>query len=97
MRELQAFHIARTPDGAIAAEITADAFCHHMVRALIGACIEVGEGRRQPGWLYQRLSEPSWDQNVRLAPPQGLVLERVEYPAPDLLAQRAAHTRALRE
>ncbi|WP_150460953.1 tRNA pseudouridine(38-40) synthase TruA [Nesterenkonia ebinurensis] len=96
IRHLTAFSIARSSDGVITAKITADAFCHHMVRALIGACIDVGEGRREPGWLLARLSEPSWDERVRLAPPQGLVLERVDYPADDQLAARAEQTRAVR-
>ncbi len=97
IRHLTEFSISRGADGAITALITADAFCHHMVRALIGACLDVGEGRRQPGWLMARLSEPAWDERVRLAPPQGLVLERVDYPAEDQLAVRAEQARARRE
>lgn len=96
IRELQAFTIRRGADGIITATLTADAFCHHMVRALIGGCLDVGEGRRAPGWLFSRLQEPSWDQRVRLAPPQGLVLESVAYPREDQLARRAEQTRALR-
>lgn len=96
IRDLSSFTITRGKDAVVTAEITADAFCHHMVRALIGACIEVGQGRREPGWLLQRLQDPAWDERVRLAPPQGLVLERVEYPAPEQLAARAEQTRALR-
>jgi tRNA pseudouridine38-40 synthase len=68
-----------------------------MVRALIGACLDVGEGRRNPGWLMARLAEPAWDERVRLAPPQGLVLERVGYPEEEQLALRAEQTRARRE
>ena len=96
VRELTEFSITRGHDAVITVQITADAFCHHMVRALIGGCIDVGEGRREPGWLLARLTEPAWDQRVRLAPPQGLVLERVHYPAEDQLASRAAQTRAQR-
>ncbi|WP_022871746.1 tRNA pseudouridine(38-40) synthase TruA [Nesterenkonia alba] len=96
IRELLAFDITRGDDGVITAALTADAFCHHMVRALIGACIDVGSGRRAPGWVTTRLADPQWDERVRLAPPQGLVLERVDYPAPDQLASRAAQTRAMR-
>ncbi len=42
VRELQEFRIRRGEDGVLSVRITADAFCHHMVRALVGACIEVG-------------------------------------------------------
>lgn len=97
IRELHDFSIHRDVDGVINAELTADAFCHHMVRALMGACLDVGEGRRPPGWLMHRLQEPSWDQRVRLAPPGGLVLESVAYPTHEQLGLRAAQTRARRQ
>lgn len=97
IRRLTEFNIRRSESGVILAEITADAFCHHMVRAMIGACLDVGEGRREPGWLMERLSDPAWDERVRLAPPQGLVLERVDYPDHDQLSARAQQTRARRE
>ncbi|MCH8560508.1 tRNA pseudouridine synthase A [Nesterenkonia sp. LB17] len=97
IRELHDFSIHRDADGVILAALTADAFCHHMVRALMGACLDVGEGRRAPGWLMSRLAEPVWDQRVRLAPPGGLVLESVQYPADEQLGRRAEQTRALRQ
>lgn len=96
VRQLQSFSTRRGPDDVLLAQLTADAFCHHMVRALIGACIDVGEGRREPGWVLSRLERPSWDSAVRLAPPNGLVLESVQYPADDQLRARAEQTRALR-
>lgn len=96
IRQLQSFSIRRGPDDVLLAQLTADAFCHHMVRALIGACIDVGEGRREPGWVLSRLERPSWDSSVRLAPPNGLVLESVQYPSDDQLRARAEQTRALR-
>lgn len=96
IRELQRFSITRGDDGVLVGTLTADAFCHHMVRALIGGCIDVGEGRREPGWLLNRLGRPSWDSDVRLAPANGLVLESVHYPEDDQLAARAEQTRALR-
>ena len=96
VRQLQRFSVRRGADDVLEASLTADAFCHHMVRALIGACIDVGEGRRDPGWVLSRLEQPSWDSSVRLAPPNGLVLESVRYPADDELRVRAEQTRALR-
>lgn len=96
IRQLQEFTVRRDTDGVIHAEVTADAFCHHMVRALVGAVMEVGEGRRSPGWLAERLETPSWDEKVRLAPARGLTLAGVEYPQADQLAARTAQTRAVR-
>ncbi|GAB3191343.1 tRNA pseudouridine(38-40) synthase TruA [Nesterenkonia suensis] len=96
VRELHEFTVARGEDGVITARLTADAFCHHMVRALIGATLDVGEGRRAPGWLMHRLGAPAWDAAVRLAPPHGLVLESVDYPPEGQMAARAEQTRATR-
>ncbi|MDO5493588.1 MAG: tRNA pseudouridine(38-40) synthase TruA [Nesterenkonia sp.] len=96
IRELQEFTVSRDEAGVLVARLTADAFCHHMVRALIGALIDVGEGRREPGWAAERLAAPSWDEKVRLAPPQGLTLSGVDYPEEAELADRAARTRAVR-
>jgi tRNA pseudouridine38-40 synthase len=55
VRELQRFEFARAEDGVIVATVQADAFCHNMVRALIGSALYVGEGVEEPGWLYERL------------------------------------------
>lgn len=76
--------------------LTADAFCHHMVRALVGALLQVGDGTRPAGWLRKRLEHPVRDSQMMLAPAHGLILEHVEYPATADLAQRAAQTRAKR-
>src|SRR5699024_7994258 len=40
----------RAEEGMIVATVVADAFCHHMVRSLVGALISVGEGRRDESW-----------------------------------------------
>lgn len=96
VRDLQEFTLCRDEDGIIVAGLTADAFCHHMVRALVGALIDVGEGRRPPGWLGERLAAPRWDERVRLASPRGLTLIGVEYPEERELGARAAQTRAVR-
>jgi tRNA pseudouridine38-40 synthase len=44
------------PDaGLVVATVRADAFCHSMVRALVGASIAVGEGRRSVDWPAELL------------------------------------------
>ena len=45
IRTLQEFRWDREPDGVLVASLQADAFCHSMVRAMVGATIAVGEGR----------------------------------------------------
>jgi tRNA pseudouridine38-40 synthase len=75
---------------------SADAFCHSMVRSLVGALLAVGEGRRAPGWPAQLLTRRQRADEVAVAPPGGLTLLRVDYPADADLAARAERTRALR-
>src|SRR5262249_16956872 len=46
IRTLLRLDARRGPDGVIVADVEADAFCHSMVRALVGALVAVGEGRQ---------------------------------------------------
>ena len=39
-----------TPTGWSVATVRADAFCHSMVRSLVGCLLAIGEGRRPPAW-----------------------------------------------
>ncbi|WP_181405746.1 tRNA pseudouridine synthase A [Pseudarthrobacter phenanthrenivorans] len=96
IRELQRFEFTRAEDGVIVATVQADAFCHNMVRALIGSALYVGEGVEEPGWLYGRLLARKRDAKSVLAAPHPLVLEEVAYPSDDELLARAELTRALR-
>ena len=85
------------PEPAVAeATVVADAFCHNMVRALVGALLAVGEGRRPPDWPAAMLAAAVRDPAVRVVPPHGLCLEEVGYPPPEQLAARAAETRTVR-
>ncbi len=44
IRTLLDYRWQRDADGVLVAEVKADAFCHSMVRALVGACAAVGRG-----------------------------------------------------
>jgi tRNA pseudouridine38-40 synthase len=96
VRELLRLDWARGDDGVAVATVTADAFCHNMVRALVGALLAVGEGRREPGWPRQVLAAAVRDHGVHVVPPHGLCLEEVRYPPDAELARRAAATRRVR-
>ncbi|WP_461164799.1 tRNA pseudouridine synthase A [Arthrobacter sp. R4-81] len=96
IRELQRFEFARGTDGVVVATVQADAFCHNMVRALIGSALYVGEGAESPGWLHERLLLQKRDARSVLAAPHPLVLEEVAYPSDSELLARAELTRALR-
>jgi tRNA pseudouridine38-40 synthase len=96
IRTLRVLDWRRDGEGLAVATVTADAFCHNMVRALVGALLAVGEGRRPPGWPAQVLAAAVRDPAVRVVPPHGLCLEEVGYPPPAELAARAAQTRRIR-
>ncbi|TXR58206.1 tRNA pseudouridine(38-40) synthase TruA [Quadrisphaera setariae] len=81
----------------VVAEVVADAFCHSMVRALVGAALAVGAGRRPVDWPAQVLAAARRDPGVTVAPAHGLVLERVDYPEEHLLAARVSQARARRD
>jgi tRNA pseudouridine38-40 synthase len=96
VRELLALSWTR-PEATVAeATVIADAFCHSMVRALVGALLKVGDGSRPPSWPAQVLTARVRDPGVPVVPPHGLCLEEVRYPPPGQLAQRALATRRVR-
>lgn len=80
------------------AEITvrADAFCHSMVRSLVGALVAVATGRRDAAWMTGLLDAGERVGEIRVMPPGGLTLEEVGYPRDRELAARATEARARR-
>jgi tRNA pseudouridine38-40 synthase len=96
VRALRRLDWERDSADVAVATIIADAFCHNMVRALVGALISVGEGSQPPSWPAAVLAAAVRDPQVRVVPPHGLSLEEVRYPEPDQLAARAALTRRVR-
>ncbi|HEY2281347.1 MAG TPA: tRNA pseudouridine(38-40) synthase TruA [Streptosporangiaceae bacterium] len=96
VRRLLRLDWARQGDGVAEATVVADAFCHNMVRAMVGALLAVGEERREPGWPGQVLAAAVRDGAVHVAPAHGLCLAEVRYPPAAELAARAAETRRVR-
>jgi tRNA pseudouridine38-40 synthase len=84
---------AREPDGLVRADVEADAFCHSMVRALVGALLPVGAGRRPVTWPGAVLAAGRRDSAVDVVPPHGLTLEAVCYPPDSELSARADESR----
>ena len=60
-------------------EITANAFCHQMVRSLAGTLVEVGLGKRSAGSILGTLRARDRATAGQLAPPHGLCLWEVGY------------------
>ena len=79
--------------GLVIATVQADAFCHHMVRALVGASMAVGEHRRTPAWPGELLVAGIRDASIGGVPAAGLTLEEVGYPGDAELGARAVETR----
>jgi tRNA pseudouridine38-40 synthase len=61
--------------------IRANAFLYQMVRNLVGALLQVGEGRWSPADMAHALQACKREYAAPPAPPHGLVLERIRYPA----------------
>ncbi|MFD8910077.1 tRNA pseudouridine(38-40) synthase TruA [Streptomyces sp. NPDC059575] len=93
IRTLQELSLERGADGVVTATVRADAFCHNMVRSLIGALLFVGDGHRGPEWPGKVLAAGVRDSAVHVVRPHGLTLEEVGYPADDLLAARNKEAR----
>jgi tRNA pseudouridine38-40 synthase len=84
-------------DDVVTFTLRADAFCHSMVRSVVGALIAVGEGRRDASWLAGLLAAEARVDEIGVVPPHGLTLLEVGYPPDDQLADRARVTRARRQ
>ncbi len=82
--------------GAVEVTVRADAFCHSMVRSVVGALVEVGVGRRDEAWLTTVTERAVRDPTVPVLPPSGLTLEEVGYPPDGELAERAVQARSTR-
>jgi tRNA pseudouridine38-40 synthase len=96
VRTLLEYSWRRDEAGVLEATVVADAFCHSMVRSLVGAVVQVGEGRRPVGWPEQVMRTAVRDPAVAVMPPHGLSLEEVTYPPDVQLAERARQARAVR-
>ena len=97
IRTLLEYDWRRGDDGVLVANVRADAFCHSMVRALVGACVAVGEGRIEIDDVVAIRDARLRIPETKVLAARGLVLAEVGYPADDLLAARAEQTRKRRD
>lgn len=61
--------------------ICANAFLYRMVRSIVGTLLEIGRGKRSVGTMQAALDARDRSRAASPAPPHGLTLERVDYPA----------------
>jgi len=67
-------------DGIFTFDIRANAFCHQMVRSLVGTFIEIGTHKRPSSDMMTLIRSGDRAEASQLAPPQGLCLVEVGYP-----------------
>ncbi|WP_434810619.1 tRNA pseudouridine synthase A [Microbacterium sp. bgisy189] len=96
IRTLLEFDWHRDADGVVIANVKADAFCHSMVRALVGGCVAVGDGKLDPDDLVDIRNALARTNEIKVLAARGLTLTEVGYPADAQLALRAEQTRARR-
>jgi tRNA pseudouridine38-40 synthase len=80
MRYLESAAVARRGD-FLQVRLVANAFLHHMVRNIVGSLVAVGSGARPVDWLQTLLAGRDRRLAAATAPPQGLYLTGVRYPA----------------
>jgi len=97
IRELQHYRWARDDDGVLVARVIADAFCHSMVRALVGAAVAVGRGKLTPQQVLDLRAAARRTSEFATMPAHGLSLVSVAYPKDQELATRASLTRNKRD
>lgn len=97
VRELLRFDWRRADDGVLSASIEADAFCHSMVRALVGSIVAVGSSRISQGDLVHLRDARERTSRFTVMPAHGLSLEEIVYPPNEELEERATATRARRD
>jgi tRNA pseudouridine38-40 synthase len=95
IRELQQLDVVRD-DRIIEVRVQADAFCHAMVRSLVGGLASVGDGSQPVEWLTSLLMLGKRCDELTVAPARGLTLIEIGYPREDELASRAGLTRTRR-
>ena len=100
IRTLHELEVTRDQEAVITIDLRADAFCHHMVRALVGGLIKVGSGTWPVTRPAELLAEADTgvdpDVPMFVSPAHGLVLTGVGYPEAEFYASRAAQTMARR-
>jgi len=96
IRKLEKFSWVRDSEGVLCGTVVADAFCHSMVRSLVGAAIAVGKGELDVSEIVALRDQTARTSAWKTMPAHGLTLVEVVYPKDRELARRAELTRAQR-
>jgi tRNA pseudouridine38-40 synthase len=96
IRHLQTYTWIRRMDGVLEGSVVADAFCHSMVRSLVGAAVAVGSGKCSVEEVIAARDRAERTSLWKTMPAHGLTLEEVIYPEERDLQARAEQTRGVR-
>jgi tRNA pseudouridine38-40 synthase len=96
IRELREISVKRRANGVVDIEIEADAFCHNMVRSIVGALMSAGSGRTTIPAIRRALKGKRNEHAYKVQAPQGLTLIKIAYPAKSKLASQAELTQRMR-
>ena len=98
IRELREVNISRNLDdfNVIEVELIADAFCHTMVRSIMGGLVAAGQGKATPQDVADTLARKSRVDCFKVQPANGLTLMQIGYPPEEEMGAQAERTRALR-
>ena len=79
IRRIDRVAVRRGVGGLVVVGVDGAAFCHQMVRSIVGTLVEVGAGRRDPSWVAEALAAKDRAAAGPVAPPHGLTLTAVRY------------------
>jgi len=79
VRRIDRLDVHRAQPDLVLVEVDGPAFCHQMVRSIVGCLRVVGTGRRPPASIAQALAARDRAAAGPLAPPHGLTLLAVDY------------------
>ncbi len=80
VRRVQSARWSDLGDGVLRFEVRATAFCHQMVRSIVGTVVSAGHGGVRAGDIRTILRSGDRSQAAPIAPPEGLCLWQVDYP-----------------
>jgi tRNA pseudouridine38-40 synthase len=96
IRDLKRIRVHRNAKNIIEIDLKADAFCHNMVRSIVGALIAVGAGKADKADLKRTLDRAKRVETYKTVEPKGLTLVEIGYAADSKLGWQAERSRARR-
>lgn len=79
VRRIDRLDVLRATAELVEVHVEGPAFCHQMVRSLVGCLVPVGRGRRSPGAVADLLAAQDRAAVGAIAPPHGLTLMGVDF------------------